>query len=201
MLGSWMDARDTAKGDGFPFERVSTCGMGAFVKGGIGSVLPSVAMRRPLLAWTEPPLHVAVVVPLNIGPAQMSTEASPLPRSGVRTSPTPLVRFQSNEYPARITVWRLPKIRFVKGICQAAATRGPRSLHEVFAELLRPGIWRMGLKPNVEAEGEVKPLAKNPPLFRDRKSTRLNSSHGYISYAVFCLKKKKNRSTRKIYHH
>src|SRR5687768_17714640 len=27
----------------------------------------------------------------------------------------------------------------------------------------------------------------------DRKSTRLNSSHGYISYAVFCLKKKKNR--------
>src|SRR2546422_4251783 len=29
----------------------------------------------------------------------------------------------------------------------------------------------------------------------DRKSTRLNSSHGYISYAVFCLKKKKNVST------
>src|SRR2546429_4764917 len=28
--------------------------------------------------------------------------------------------------------------------------------------------------------------------YRDRKSTRLNSSHGYISYAVFCLKKKKN---------
>src|SRR2546422_7622165 len=33
----------------------------------------------------------------------------------------------------------------------------------------------------------------------DRKSTRLNSSHGYISYAVFCLKKKKNcgRCTRR----
>src|SRR2546422_10875118 len=28
-------------------------------------------------------------------------------------------------------------------------------------------------------------------LAEDRKSTRLNSSHGYISYAVFCLKKKK----------
>src|SRR2546422_5252257 len=27
----------------------------------------------------------------------------------------------------------------------------------------------------------------------DRKSTRLNSSHGYISYAVFCLEKKKNK--------
>src|SRR2546422_2622284 len=30
---------------------------------------------------------------------------------------------------------------------------------------------------------------------RDRKSTRLNSSHGYISYAVFCLKKKKKTSS------
>src|SRR2546429_5788540 len=29
---------------------------------------------------------------------------------------------------------------------------------------------------------------------RDRKSTRLNSSHGYISYAVFCLKKKKRHN-------
>src|SRR2546422_6411346 len=29
---------------------------------------------------------------------------------------------------------------------------------------------------------------------RDRKSTRLNSSHGYISYAVFCLKKKKKQA-------
>src|SRR2546422_2126568 len=29
----------------------------------------------------------------------------------------------------------------------------------------------------------------------DRKSTRLNSSHGYISYAVFCLKKKKSCRT------
>src|SRR3989449_11161706 len=30
------------------------------------------------------------------------------------------------------------------------------------------------------------------PIIQDRKSTRLNSSHGYISYAVFCLKKKKD---------
>src|SRR2546422_4193437 len=33
---------------------------------------------------------------------------------------------------------------------------------------------------------------------RDRKSTRLNSSHGYISYAVFCLKKKKTKNTTPI---
>src|SRR2546422_4332303 len=31
----------------------------------------------------------------------------------------------------------------------------------------------------------------------DRKSTRLNSSHGYISYAVFCLKKKKQNRNEK----
>src|SRR2546422_6917769 len=34
--------------------------------------------------------------------------------------------------------------------------------------------------------------AGRDPRNTDRKSTRLNSSHGYISYAVFCLKKKKN---------
>src|SRR2546422_2378705 len=34
---------------------------------------------------------------------------------------------------------------------------------------------------------------------RDRKSTRLNSSHGYISYAVFCLKKKKNGERKYIH--
>src|SRR2546429_1656442 len=33
----------------------------------------------------------------------------------------------------------------------------------------------------------------------DRKSTRLNSSHGYISYAVFCLKKKKKTNTSHVY--
>src|SRR2546429_4017454 len=37
-----------------------------------------------------------------------------------------------------------------------------------------------------------------PPIdLLDRKSTRLNSSHGYISYAVFCLKKKKSMADRR----
>src|SRR5699024_12607940 len=34
------------------------------------------------------------------------------------------------------------------------------------------------------------------PSYRDRKSTRLNSSHVSISYAVFCLKKKKNNAEK-----
>src|SRR5205809_4167372 len=43
-----------------------------------------------------------------------------------------------------------------------------------------------------ERRGEPsRPTQDIPPLCLDRKSTRLNSSHGYSSYAVFCLKKKK----------
>src|SRR2546429_5048360 len=52
--------------------------------------------------------------------------------------------------------------------------------------------------PRVEIDPDVIFLTVLPPLLYiaayftpDRKSTRLNSSHGYISYAVFCLKKKK----------
>src|SRR6266496_6190837 len=37
---------------------------------------------------------------------------------------------------------------------------------------------------------------KLSPAARDRKSTRLNSSHVEISYAVFCLKKKKKKNSR-----
>src|SRR5687768_17752706 len=39
---------------------------------------------------------------------------------------------------------------------------------------------------NADSRGLLRDVVK-----KDRKSTRLNSSHGYISYAVFCLKKKK----------
>src|SRR5207245_9797441 len=40
-----------------------------------------------------------------------------------------------------------------------------------------------------------------PILVRDRKSTRLNSSHGSISYAVFCLKKKTKKKQRIVQVH
>src|SRR5262245_63540276 len=53
--------------------------------------------------------------------------------------------------------------------------------------------------------GEVDVLARNTTWTitrdtRDRKSTRLNSSHLGISYAVFCLKKKKKKRTTKRPH-
>src|SRR5256885_6292172 len=46
--------------------------------------------------------------------------------------------------------------------------------------------------------GAVMPLAEWEKLFADRKSTRLNSSHLVISYAVFCLKKKKKKITKRL---
>src|SRR3712207_7728018 len=45
-----------------------------------------------------------------------------------------------------------------------------------------------------EAERAHWASASLSPTRRDRKSTRLNSSHANISYAVFCLKKKKNKA-------
>src|SRR2546429_6328309 len=44
----------------------------------------------------------------------------------------------------------------------------------------------------VQAGRQIVALAKARIAAEDRKSTRLNSSHGYTSYAVFCLQKKKN---------
>src|SRR3712207_8542663 len=50
-----------------------------------------------------------------------------------------------------------------------------------------------------QAGADLEPLSDRRPPARlvqlDRKSTRLNSSHANISYAVFCLKKKKKMST------
>src|SRR2546429_3973986 len=56
-----------------------------------------------------------------------------------------------------------------------------------------PAVPRVIFRVRVErdARAVVRP-GRAPGLKLDRKSTRLNSSHGYISYAVFCLKKKNN---------
>src|SRR2546422_7962502 len=51
-------------------------------------------------------------------------------------------------------------------------------------------------RPQEESSG--RPVANSAPARRvgDRKSTRLNSSHGYISYSVFCLEKKNPANSR-----
>src|SRR6266550_5694074 len=62
--------------------------------------------------------------------------------------------------------------------------RPPRSTLFPYTTLFRSGRW-----PGAWSPRRGRPWDSRP----DRKSTRLNSSHGYISYAVFCLKKKKNK--------
>src|SRR5690349_23656525 len=62
------------------------------------------------------------------------------------------------------------------------------------ARLLRQGGVGQGDGTHARALQEVRWLGSRPA--RDRKSTRLNSSHVEISYAVFCLKKKKIKKNR-----
>src|SRR2546429_2487204 len=77
--------------------------------------------------------------------------------------------------------------------------RPPRSTLFPYTTLFRSvlGLRKVGgyqvmdrFRPNEVCRGAPLPIEQVLP--EDRKSTRLNSSHGYISYAVFCLKKKKN---------
>src|SRR2546429_5139876 len=60
------------------------------------------------------------------------------------------------------------------------------------AGVSEPGTARQGRR---KADRDYRESAPRQPVAAhmgaDRKSTRLNSSHGYISYAVFCLKKKR----------
>src|SRR2546427_5819169 len=69
--------------------------------------------------------------------------------------------------------------------------RPPRSTLFPYTTLFRS---RTGVDGNPRPRDlRARPLAHRSVRARDRKSTRLNSSHSQISYAVFCLKKKKNR--------
>src|SRR2546422_3355954 len=81
--------------------------------------------------------------------------------------------------------------------------RPPRSTLFPYTTLFRSVDDLFGVRPEqVRADDPVRLLVDDHLVHRtclghatvrDRKSTRLNSSHGYISYAVFCLKKKKKR--------
>src|SRR3989449_11428877 len=71
------------------------------------------------------------------------------------------------------------------------ASPGERARRRLAAQPSRPAAETgVGLGGLVELDQQLLGPLRNG-LVRDRKSTRLNSSHGYISYAVFCLKKKK----------
>src|SRR5438128_5758790 len=69
----------------------------------------------------------------------------------------------------------------------AGVVQGPAAARDLPADLRhRRLFWRRVLLPRGE----------HRLSHQDRKSTRLNSSHGSISYAVFCLKKKKKKDKK-----
>src|SRR3712207_8054336 len=84
--------------------------------------------------------------------------------------------------------------------------RPPRSTLFPYTTLFRSGVGRVRARAADNDEAHVSPPRRlqdrgrvlDPRYVhqrvRDRKSTRLNSSHANISYAVFCLKKKKNNA-------
>src|SRR2546422_7905891 len=80
---------------------------------------------------------------------------------------------------------------------RSRAQRHTRLRQQLFEEMPRAldvvGMQQVEATPSHEL---LRRIAEQPcgGAARDRKSTRLNSSHGYISYAVFFLKKKKDRS-------
>src|SRR2546422_6465087 len=90
--------------------------------------------------------------------------------------------------------------------------RPPRSTLFPYTTLFRSGVHEVVQRDPLRIVVDAHPLLDEPRHARqpdrelvgdelahrpqDRKSTRLNSSHGYISYAVFCLKKKKTTAPR-----
>src|SRR2546429_5042894 len=74
--------------------------------------------------------------------------------------------------------------------------RPPRSTLFPYTTLFRSRWWPLpsclsAVRTSEPVSASRRFICHSRQINRDRKSTRLNSSHGYISYAVFCLKKKK----------
>src|SRR5439155_23079004 len=96
---------------------------------------------------------------------------NPLHEAGARTPVANLLRFEA-----------LPER--VRGLILEKAEGNPFYVEEVIRSLLDAGVI-------LEEEGHWRATPASSKDRIDRKSTRLNSSHVAISYAVFCLKKKK----------
>src|SRR2546422_7416198 len=84
--------------------------------------------------------------------------------------------------------------------------RPPRSTLFPYTTLFRSHVLAYFVAHEGHHRGQIVMLARQlgyrlpVEVTGDRKSTRLNSSHGYISYAVFCLKKKKKMNKTKQFY-
>src|SRR3712207_7642699 len=83
-----------------------------------------------------------------------------------------------------------------RAICTNATVPPNRFMASVLWTSLittRPLVWRRSIETGQNMHYETTTTLTPQRALADRKSTRLNSSHANISYAVFCLKKKKNK--------
>src|SRR2546430_5173641 len=78
--------------------------------------------------------------------------------------------------------------------------RPPRSTLFPYTTLFRSNSFFKPYRHSVNWYCSV-PWTRYSATSPDRKSTRLNSSHSQISYAVFCLKKKKKEQSYIVFHH
>src|SRR2546422_3279059 len=116
------------------------------------------------------------------GPAQLVEQIRTIVEESKRTGQTPQTNFPEGAFLNRFIV---------------------PHLHEFLAKRLgkedaRAALLSESFKRLPDYASGTPARSKRHP-FRDRKSTRLNSSHGYISYAVFCLKKKKQQRRNNIH--
>src|SRR3712207_7361763 len=100
--------------------------------------------------------------------------------------------------PPRSTLF--PYTTLFRSTDERGLLRGRRRLHRARREDPCPHARRS--RSNLQSASPRRNRRLRRPLrpgrLRDRKSTRLNSSHANISYAVFCLKKKKNQDERYV---
>src|SRR2546429_9496496 len=109
-----------------------------------------------------------------------------------------------------LNIWNLPELRGIE-VTDTCVTLGALT---TYTEVQNHEILRAEFPMLCQAAKETGGIAiqnrgtlggniinASPAADSDRKSTRLNSSHGYISYAVFCLKKKKiSRCASRVQH-
>src|SRR2546429_712032 len=100
--------------------------------------------------------------------------------------------------PPRSTLFpSAPLSRSTKGGSADAAERAGRIYREQLEDYEQPPI-DDGVREALREYVARRRIELGDEPVADRKSTRLNSSHGYISYAVFCLKKKTQRSVTNL---
>src|SRR3989475_6583002 len=117
-------------------------------------------------------------------------------QQGLAMDRTSCSRFAANQLRLLFSLAAYVLFQVLQGFARGAAV-GPAQVWTLRERLLKVAVW---------TERSVRRIVLHFPqafpwrdAWQDRKSTRLNSSHSQISYAVFCLKKKKKRNKRRWY--